>query len=435
MHNVETIPALLHMDSHHRLLSVLPVWHILERTSEYLALCVGASIWYTTRLTFARDLGMVAPTHVVSVPRIWVLLYDGVMASIRQQGKEALFSKLYGHSLKVIAARRYRQRRQYLVAGEEPTRCPVSLIDRLCHKAADRLIYRKIRARLGPNFEASISGGGSLPEYIDDFFEAIGVTLLEGYGLTETSPVLCVRTFEHRIPYTVGRPLPGTEIRILDEAEQPVEDGKQGIVWVCGPQVMDGYRKNPEETAKVMRRHADGRTWFNTGDLGRRTRDGDISITGRVKDTIVLLGGENVEPGRIESTLMRSDRISQVMVCGQDQEYLTALIVPDEDKLRETCEAVGIDFDARTLPELLKDDTIHKVYMDDICDRISEATGFREVELIHDLAFVRPFVSEDGTLTQTLKVKRRSVRERDAETIKAMYPRYREAGHIKGGAS
>ncbi len=435
MHNVKTIPSLLHMHAGDKFLSLLPVWHILERTSEYLALRAGASIWYTTRLTFARDLGTVSPTHVVSVPRIWVLLYDGVMASLRQKGKSALFAKLYAHSLKVVAARRYRQRRQYLLIGEEPVKKTASVRDHILHRVADLLIYRKIRGRLGTAFAAGISGGGALPEYIDDFFEALGVTLLEGYGLTETSPVLCVRTFEHRIPYTVGRPLPETEIKILDEEEKPVTGSEQGVVWVSGPQVMEGYRKNPEETAKVMRRDDDGRLWFNTGDLGRRTRDGDISIVGRVKDTIVLLGGENVEPARIESAMTLSELVDQVMVCGQDQEFLTALVVPNTDKLKEICESEGIDFDARTLPELLKHEAVHKVYMDDICSRVAESTGFREVELIHDLAFVRPFVPDDGTLTQTLKVKRRKVQARDSQSIKAMYPRYREAGHIKGGGS
>jgi len=431
MHNVSVIPPLLHMGSSDRFLSSLPIWHSFERTCEYVAFRAGGSVWYTTPLTFARDLATVAPTYVVTVPRIWVLLYDGVMAGIRKQGKEALFTRLYSHSLNVLAARRYRQRRQYLLVGQEPVRHSSSVVDLLCHRIADLLIYRKIRAKLGGAFVAGISGGGALPEYIDDFFEVVGVTLLEGYGLTETAPVLCVRTFEHRIPYTVGRPLPGTTVRILDETGNDVASGERGVIWVHGPQVMTGYYKNPEETARVMQQDKENRTWFNTGDLGRRTRDGDISIIGRVKDTIVLLGGENVEPARIEMTLLLSDRIDQVMVCGQDQEYLTALIVPNEEKLRETCETLGICFDAGAVPELSDNKDIYKVYMDDVADNVSEKTGFREVEWIHNLAFVRPFVPEDGTLTRTLKIKRHEVLRRDREVIRDMYPHYNETGQTK----
>ncbi len=434
MHNVDVLPVLLHMRSRDRFLSLLPIWHVLERTSEYTAFRGGASVWYTTRLTFSRDLASVAPTFVVTVPRMWVLVYDGVMASLRQKGKSALFARLYAHSLKVLAARRYRQKRQYLLVGQEPTRRTASLTDWLCHRVAEVLIYRKVRGRLGKAFAAGVSGGGALPEYIDDFFEVIGVPLLEGYGLTETSPVLSVRTFEHRIPYTAGSPIPGTAIKILDEDGNEVDGSRQGVIWARGPQVMEGYYRNPEETAKVMQRDGEGRPWFNTGDLGRRTRDGDISIIGRVKDTIVLLGGENIEPARIESALLLSDRVDQVMVCGQDQEYLTALIVPNPDKLKAACESLGICFDAGTVTELSGNKGIHKTYMDDITGRVCGKTGFRGVEMLHDFTFVPPFATADGTLTHTLKVKRRNVQRRDAELIKGMYPRYREAGRIKGGA-
>jgi len=434
MHNVQTIPPLLHMGSRDRFLSSLPIWHSLERTSEYVALRTGASIWYTTGMTFARDLASVSPSFVVTVPRIWVLLHNGVMANIRQRGNEPLFAFLYDHSLKVLAANRYRHDRQYLLAGEKPIRHRATAIDRVCHRIADQLIYRKIRARLGNAFVAGISGGGALPEYIDDFFEVVGVPVLEGYGLTETSPVLSVRTFEHRIPYTVGQPLPGTSVRILDDYGNEVEDGGKGVIWVHGPQVMAGYYKNAGVTARVMRRDEEGRVWFNTGDLGRKTRDGDISIIGRVKDTIVLLGGENVEPARVEAAMLLSDRIDQVMVCGQDQEYLTALIVPNADELRQTCETLGIGFDATETLDSSNNEEVHGVYMEDVSKRVCGETGFREVEHIHNLAFVRPFVPQDGTLTRTLKIKRHKVRLRDAQVIRDMYPHYNEAGQTKGGA-
>ncbi len=433
MHNVGCLPAMLHVDCRDRFLSFLPIWHVLERTTEYAALCAGASTWYTTGMTLARDLGTVRPTCLVSVPYVWKLLHDGVIATIKRSGREKLFSALLAHSEKVLAARRRREHRQYVLGGRQGEHQTTSVLDWLGHWLGDMLVYRKVRRRLGGCLRAGVSGGGALPEYLDDFFEIMGVVLLEGYGLTETAPVLCVRTPDHRIPYTVGKPLPGTALRIRDENGNDVDDGQTGIVWAHGPQIMAGYFKNPEETARVMEDDNAGRRWFNTGDLGCRTQTGDISITGRVKDTIVLFGGENVEPGRIEAALLRSDHIDQVMVCGQDQEYLTALIVPNPGRLRDTCSALGLDVATHTPAKLARNDDIHDAYMEVVSDCIAPETGFREIELIHNLTFVPPFAPADDTLTLTRKLKRHTIRKRDRAAIRSMYPRYNSAGSVKGG--
>lgn len=431
MHNVETLPFMLHFNSSDRFLSILPIWHTFERAMEYILLRAGGSIWYTSPLTILKDFSMVNPTYLVSVPRIWISIYKGVMAKVRRSKKEEHFARFYQHSLKLINARRYRQHRQYLLAGEEPCKKSASLADYLFHFLGNLLIYSKMRKKLGNNFTAGISGGGSLPEYIDDFFEVLGVTLLEGYGLTETSPVLCVRTLEHRIPYTVGRPLPQTDIKIMDEDGKELSSGEKGTVWVHGPQIMKGYYKNPEETAKVMMKDRENRLWFNTGDLGRKTRDGDLTILGRIKDTIVLIGGENIEPAQIEKTLKRSEYIDQVMVCGQDQEHLTALIVPDEKLIKAECAKLNTEYKKEEVKELSKNEKLKKVYREIIEGLISEGDGFKEIELIHNIAFTEPFTPESGTLTNTLKVKRHEVQKRDEQLIRDMYPHYNEGGKIK----
>jgi long-chain acyl-CoA synthetase len=431
MHNVETLPFMLHLNSSDRFLSILPIWHTFERTMEYILFRVGGSLWYTSPLTILKDFPMVNPTYLVSVPRIWISIYKGVMAKVRRSGKKELFDRIYHHSLKLINAKRYRQHRQYLLAGEESGKNSASPADYLFHLLGNLLIYRRMRKKLGNNFTAGISGGGSLPEYIDDFFEVLGVTLLEGYGLTETSPVVCVRTFEHRIPYTVGRPLPQTDMKVLDEDGKEVPPGEKGAVWVHGPQVMKGYYKNPEETARVMVKDSKNRLWFNTGDLGRETRDGDITILGRIKDTIVLIGGENIEPEQIEKTLKRSEYIDQVMVCGQDQEYLTALIVPDEKMIKEECAKLNMACKREKIKELCKNEKLKKVYLKIIEGLISEENGFKEIELIHHIAFTEPFTPESGTLTTTLKIKRHEVQKRDGQPIRDMYPHYNEEGKIK----
>ena len=432
MHNIVTIPPLLNIVSSRKFLSILPVWHIFERTVEYVVLSAGASLWYTSSLTVMKDMEMVNPHYMASVPRIWISVYNGVMANIRNAGKEALFRKLYAHSLKVLAHRRWKEKRLFLLSGETAGKQRIGPSDRFFHLLAGMLIYRKVCRKLGSSFIAAISGGGSLPEYIDDFFEIIGVTLLEGYGLTETSPVLCMRTFENHPPYTIGKPIPETLVRILDDSSNPVSGSDIGVVWVNGPQVMEGYYRNAEETEKVMTDDPKGRRWFNTGDLGRWTKNGDISLVGRMKNTIVLLGGENIEPGGIEMKIESSDLVNQVMICGQDQEYLTCLIVPEEQPLVEECRRLGIDFQRDNITELSDNPEIKRLYMDILDRYISEENGFREIEKIHNLAFCPPFTPDDDTLTLTLKIKRHNVQKREEQRIRSMYPQYNDGGRIKG---
>jgi len=350
------------------------------------------------------------------------------MRNIQRNKKEKLFTRFYNHSLKVISARRYKQKRQFLLVDEGPKKQKASFLDYLYHMLGDFFIYRKIRKKLGRNFKAGVSGGGALPEYIDDFFEAAGITLIEGYGLTETSPVLCTRTFNHNVPYTVGRPLARTEIKLLNGEEREIFNGGKGVLWVCGPQVMEAYYKDPKETKKVMMKDNENRWWFNTGDLGRRTGYGDITIVGRVKDTIVLISGENIEPALIETALIESEFIEQVMICGQDQEYLTALIVPNKEILHRECETLGIPYNKEQILDLSKNEALKKGYMNIVNSIVCKAKGFKEIELIHNIAFTGPFTIENGTLTNTLKVKRRLVQKRDEKIIRKIYPQYHEGG-------
>lgn len=433
MPNVESVSRLLKVVPSDRLLSPLPIWHVFERTIEYIALSAGCSVWYTDKLTIIKDLLLVKPTFLASVPRLWLSVHTGILSNIRRQGKEKLFSHLYAHSSKVIAARRQAQGREFALIGEKRPRAKAGLLDYAAHFVADKLIYRKIRAKLGGRLKAGVSGGGSMPEYIDDFFEAMGISLIDGYGLTETSPILTVRSFDHLIPYTAGLPLPETEIQIIGDNDEEIKDSGKGTIWVHGPQVMEGYYKNPEETARVMKTDEKGRRWFNTGDIGRRTRTGDISIIGRNKDTIVLLGGENIEPEPIEATLLASRFIDQVMVCGQNQEHLTVLVVPNEFALGEECRKRGIEFTGENIPALSAHPEIRAFFMELIQSMVSVDKGFKEIELLHNFAFTQPFVYEDDTLTQTFKTRRFNIDKRDDALIRKMYPHYYDTGGIKDG--
>ncbi len=426
MHIVETVPFMMNVHSDDVFLSILPIWHAFERTLEYCTFRVGASICYTTRLTIVKDMQVVDPTYMASVPRIWIAIYNNVMANIKHAKKEKLFNKLYKHSLKVLHARRQAENREYLLGDEKEKEAKVTVKDYFYHYVANTMIYSKVRAKLGKNFTAAVSGGGALPRYVDDFFEIIGVPILEGYGLTETSPILTARTFTHRIPYTCGSTIPQTEIKVCDEEGNPVPDGVKGVVWVNGPQVMSGYYKNKAETKRVMKKDKNGTVWFDTGDLGVISAYGDLSILGRIKDTIVLIGGENVEPEPIEAALLSSDYIEQVMLVGQDQEFLAALIVPNESELRKLCREHKVTFKKDDIPSLVEHNAIKNFYRKLLRQIVSIKTGFKDVELVSRMTFVKPFTPEDETLSLTQKVKRHKVFERDEDAIRSIYPKYNE---------
>jgi long-chain acyl-CoA synthetase len=279
------------------------------------------------------------------------------------------------------------------------------------HALAGKLFWPKVRQQLvGGALRAAISGGGALALHVDGFFEAIGIDLLVGYGLTETSPVLtCRRPWSNRRG-SAGQPLPGTAIRIVDsESRQTLAIGERGLVLARGPQVMAGYWRKPEASAKVL----DDAGWFNTGDLGLLLVDGTLLLTGRAKDTIVLSSGENIEPSPLEEALLASDWIEQVMLVGQDRKQLGALIVSRPEPLAAFAAAAG-------LPEAMEPALLRALTRD--CNRLLAARpGARPDERLAGVTLVEPFTLENGLLTQTLKQRRDRIAARDAAAIEAIY--------------
>jgi long-chain acyl-CoA synthetase len=276
--------------------------------------------------------------------------------------------------------------------------------------------FAAIRERTGGRLRAAVSGGGALPPYVDEFFAAVGITLLEGYGLTETSPVLAARTFDRLVLGTVGLPIPGTEIRIVDDQGRDLPQGEKGIVLCRGAQVMVGYYNRPEETARVL--SADG--WFNTGDLGRFTIRGELSLTGRAKETIVLLGGENIEPSPIEEALKESVYLSQVMVVGQDRKHLGALVVPNLEAVRERLAARGV---AGALPaeELCAREEVLGLVKGELQRLLTVERGFKHYERIPRFALLPREFAVGEEMTQTMKLKRNVIAERYAAQIEALF--------------
>jgi long-chain acyl-CoA synthetase len=411
-----------------RVLSILPVWHSYERVFEMVAVSRGCCTYYTTVRTVGEDLRKVRPTMMASAPRLWEGLYNRILQNVRTAPalRRALFNAAYHCS------REYQQAHFFLTgqlidlhgrsSGESLRLAAGSILKLLVYavpcKLLDALVLKKLRAVVGGEFRGTVSGGGALPPHVDEFFNYIGIPVLEGYGMTETSPVLAVRTWRKRIIGTVGPFWPHTEIRIVEHGTDKVlyptrfggGRGVKGEIHARGPQVMLGYYKNPEATQKVLR---DG--WMNTGDIGMVTFNNCLKILGRSKETIVLLNGENVEPVPIEAQLQESRFIEQCMVVGQDEKHLGALIVPSLDALREQ------GFEVSMLEDAAKDERIIRLVGVEVRRLVSKEHGFKPFETIQGWRFVPKNFEVGDELTPTFKPKRHVITVKYESLIDEMY--------------
>ncbi|MCF2971497.1 AMP-binding protein [Synechococcus sp. Nb3U1] len=423
MHQVENLGVVVQPQPGNKVLTILPTWHSYERACEYFLLSRVCTLVYTNPRFIKQDLKQEQPHFLIAVPRIWETVYDGIQRQFNE--KSALMQRIIRGLIRlseryVLAGRVARNQSilHYGASGAERLQARVQhLLLWPVYQLGDLLIYRKVRQALGSNFQHAISGGGSLPAYLDLFYEIAGISILNGYGLTETSPVLCARRPEWNVRGTAGPPLPGTEFRIVDpETQDPLPQGEKGLITARGPQVMMGYYNNPEATAKVLT--AEG--WFDTGDLGWLTPDGQLVITGRAKDTIVLSNGENIEPQPLEDVCLQCPYINQIVVIGQDQKKLAALIYPNLDALQAWAAEQGIP---TSEPELLASPQVRSLILEELHTRIRQRPGYRPDDQIGDFRFLpEPLSVENGLMTQTLKIKRNPVAERYAHLLKELYP-------------
>ena len=414
LHQVNTCGAVIPGHLGLRVLSILPSWHCYERSCEYYLLSQGCTQTYTNIRYFKQDLQEYRPECMVAVPRLWESIYEGIQKQFKEQspGKQKLVNTLLDLSQKYVLARR-------LVNGLSLECLEPSVSQRLkaqiemvtlapIHAIADKLVYAKIRSATGGSIDKIISGGGSLAKHLDLFFEIVGIDILVGYGLTETAPITNVRRSWRNMRLSSGQPLPGTEIKIVDlETRQPLPTGQKGLILIRGPQVMSGYYRDPEATAKAI----DSQGWFNSGDLGMVTAQNDLVITGRAKDTIVLNNGENIEPQPIEDACIRSQYISQIVLVGQDQKSLGALIVPDLEALKQANLSVDL-----TDPQTLN------LFRDELNREVKNRPGYRSDDRITTFKLLtEPFSIENGLLTQTLKIRRPVVMDRYHGMINEMF--------------
>jgi long-chain acyl-CoA synthetase len=399
-------------------LSMLSVWHVFEREIEYIIFYNRTSIAYSKPIAsvLLEDFKTIKPQWMVSVPRIWEAIMDGITRSIKPMG--GLTKKFFDLAVSLSMMHTYFRD---LTFGLLPNfhgriRALDSVVGFLPwllllpgKGLAHVLVFRRIKRRLGGRFRAGISGGGSLPARVDMFFNSAGLRLQEVYGLTETAPFITARQYKRSRRGTIGQLLPGTEARVIGNSGKILPPGRNGLIFVKGKQVMKGYFKRPDTTAAVL--SEDG--WFNTGDIGMRTHDNELRITGRAKDTIVLRGGENVEPVPIEHILRESPYIHHCMVVGQDQKYLAALIIPRQEAIMAFAEENNIPIVDYEL--LLQQPEINQLIGTELADRVSSKSGFKPFERVFKFVLLaKPF--EQG---KELSGKQELMRHR----IMALYAR------------
>ena len=405
-----------------RFVSILPVWHIFERCLEFIAIYTGASTYYSNIRNLKEDLAEVKPTTMASAPRLWENVYLGILKKVSSGPKvaHALFRAAYFCSHHFKKAFRFLMFRELDVDGRNPlfsllVLVPINILKLVIfaipYKLLDIVVLSKVRVATGGKLRMTVSGGGALPFHIDEFFNNIGIPVLEGYGMTETSPVLAARTMKNLIIGTVGPIWPETDLRLVDihtgDIIYPPKKGVKGEIHVRGPQVMKGYYKDPVNTEKVLKN-----CWLNTGDLGIITYNNCLKIVGRSKETIVLLGGENIEPNPIENKLLNSPMIEQCMVTGQDQKYLTCLVVPSLEYFSK----YGADYET-----LSKSKEVYQTIMGEMKNIISTNNGFKAFEKVVDCKILsKQFVVGDE-INNTFKLKRHVVSEKYADLIKSMY--------------
>ena len=397
-------------------LSVLPIWHSYERSAEYFFFSCGCSQYYTIPKFLKDDITQIKPVVMATVPRLWEAIHDGFFQALKKMPskKQKLIKFLISNSS--VFKRSLRKIRNIDINQITfKSKIPLlgSVIGRYpLHKLSTIFLWPNILRQLcGEKLKFPINGGGALPEHVDLFFESLGVDVLVGYGLTETSPVLTCRRRELNVRGSSGQPLSFTEIKIVNDDKKKILKFREvGKILVRGPQVMKGYLNNEIATNDVLSK--DG--WFDTGDLGFLIPNGSLFITGRAKDTIVLSSGENIEPNPLETEILSSEFINQIQLVGQDKKCLTALVVPN-------VELVKSKFLEEDLSKLNLNKNIAAFFKSQINNLLKSRLGARLEEQILDCYFVDAFTLENGLLTQTLKQKRKEIEKKYSLQIENMY--------------
>ncbi len=391
MSNVNSALVTFPISKEDSFLSFLPLCHSFERMAGYYtAFAAGCPVYYAESIeTVATNLLEVKPTIMTSVPRLFERIYSKIIKNVDSQPEKK--QKIFHAALNIG--------NQYAIAKREGK---VSLPLKLKHKVADKLVFKKLKEKTGGRLRFFISGGAALPRELGEFFESTGIIIIEGYGLTESSPVIAANRFDDYKFGTVGKPLPGIEVKIAPDGE----------ILARGPNIMQGYYKNKKETEATLK---DG--WLHTGDIGVFDADGFLMITDRKKHLFKTSGGKYIAPTPIENTFLSSKFIDQFIVIGDRRMFLSALVVPDFEALREYADSNKIPY--TTDEDLAFNDKIYNLLehdMNQLQKKLANYERIRKFKVLH-----KPFTVESGEITPSLKIRRKAIESNYGELIEQMY--------------
>jgi len=391
--NVEGTLKVAEFTENETFLSFLPLSHVLERMGgHYTAFTVGATIYYAENMeTIAANMVESEPTIVVCVPRVFEKIHAKFIDGINSAPK--IRQKLFYWALNL--GRQYSNK---LINKEKP-----SFLLKLKHKIADKLIYSKVKARFGGKIKFFVSGGAPLSKQLAEFFAAVDITILEGYGLTETSPVLTVNSPTNLRFGSVGKTLFNVQVKIAEDGE----------ILAKGPNIMTGYYKDEKSTEEVF----DNEGWFKTGDIGHLDSDGFLKITDRKKSLIVTSAGKNIAPAPIEVKLTSSPFIEQVHIIGDKRNYLTALIVPNFDSLKSFLKSKNNS--VSDINTIVKHKDVISLYEHEIEIAMVDFAKFETIKKF--TLITEPFSIEKGEMTPKMSIVRKVVENNYSEIINGMY--------------
>lgn len=408
---LEQIPVINENDV---FLSFLPLSHVFERTATYHVCCaVGSKIAFAQSLELlAKNMAEVKPTIMSCVPRLLERIHDKAMKNGTSAG--GLKSKIFLWSIET--GQHYREVQE---AGKTP-----GVLLSMKKAIAEKLVFSKIKEKTGGRLKFMLSGGAALPKNVGEFFGNLGIKILEGFGLTETSPVMAVTEYHRQVYGTVGRIIPGIEVAIQDVESKKILtiqthdtfdenfECPEGEIIVRGHCVMKGYWNKPQETAEVI--DQDG--WFHTGDIGRYYK-GNLQITDRIKNMLVNAYGKNIYPTPVENTYLKSSKIEQIFLIGDKREYVTAILIPSKEVLQETFHLNEEFFQEKD--SFIRDQKILDWLNEDIRKYSTELAKFERMKSF--LVKRTPFSIEEGEITPTMKAKRKVIENKYSEDISEMY--------------
>ena len=372
-------------------LSFLPLCHIFERMAGYYtAFASGGTVCYAESIEkVATNLVEVKPTIMTSVPRLFERIYSRILKNVESQPKRK--QKIFFSAINVGAK---------FAKAKKSGNVPLSL--KIKNELAGKLVFKKLLERTGGNIRFFISGGAALSRELGEFFEAVGITIIEGYGLTESSPVITANRVDDYKFGTVGKPFSDVEVKIAPDGE----------ILAKGPNIMKGYYKNKKETDETLK---DG--WLHTGDIGVFDSDGFLMITDRKKHLFKTTAGKYIAPTHIENTFLASKYIDQFMVVGDRRMFISALIVPDFEAVKEYADSNNIPYSDEK--DLVKNDKIYKLLEDDMIQFQKKLANYERVRKF--VLLDRPFTIDSGEITPSMKIKRKIVENKYNDLIEMMY--------------